>query len=112
MQMVRGDTHKFKFIRKTKSGEKIMLKPEKVYVTFKYNEEREALFQKTLDNGIIFNETTGYYHVEIKPEDTNELPFGTLVYDIEIINNADEVKTLKVGTLELKKEVTFKNNEV
>ena len=112
MKMRRGDTKKFKFQRKTKNNEVITIKPEKMYITFKYKDEKEALFQKTFENGIIYNETTNYYHITINPEDTDKLPFTTLKYDVEIINSAGEVKTIKVDELKLLEEVTFKNNEV
>ena len=102
MEMVRGDTFHFKFKRKTKSGETIIDLPQKMYITFKYGDEKEPLFQKTLDNGITFDNE--YYHVVINPEDTNDLPFSKLVYDIEVINE-DKVKTIYVGELELTKEV-------
>ena len=110
MKMRRGDTKKFKFQRKDKNQNVIMVEPDKIYVTFKFGSEETPLFQKTIDN-IIFNETTGYYHVTINPEDTNNLPFGILKYDIEIIV-AGNVKTIYVGELELLEEVTFASNEV
>ena len=74
-----------------------------------YGDEKEPLFQKTLDNGITFD--SEYYHVVINPEDTNDLPFSKLAYDIEIISD-NKVKTIYVGELELTKEVTFACNEV
>lgn len=109
MEMVRGDTFRFKFKRKTKSGETIIDLPQKMYITFKYGDEKEPLFQKKLNDGITFD--SEYYHVVINPEDTNDLPFSKLVYDVEIINN-DEPKTIYVGELELTREVTFACNEV
>ena len=109
MEMVRGDTFRFKFKRKTNNGEIIIDLPQKMYITFKYGDEKEPLFQKTLDNGITFD--SEYYHVVINPEDTNDLPFSKLAYDIEVING-DKVKTIYVGELELTKEVTFACNEV
>ena len=112
MKMRRGDTKKFKFQRKAKDGNVITAKPEKMYITFKYKDEKEALFQKTFEKGITYNETTNFYHITINPEDTDKLPFTTLKYDIEVINSANEVKTIKVDELELLEEVTFKNNEV
>ena len=71
--------------------------------------KKNLYFKKTLDNVITFD--SEYYHVLIKPEDTNDLPFSKLVYDIEVINE-DKVKTIYVGELELTKEVTFACNEV
>lgn len=112
MQMRRGDTKKFKFQRKTKNKEVITTKPEKMYITFKNNtKEKTFLFQKTFDNGITYDEDTNYYHVVIKPEDTDKLFYKNYCYDIEIINNG-EPKTIKVDNLEILEEVTFACNEV
>ena len=110
MEMIRGDEFKFKFKRQTENGETITERPKQMYITFKYNDENQALFQKKLDEGITFDGE--YYHVTINPEDTNNLPFGKLIYDIEIIKENDKPKTLKVDELEIKKEVTYACNEV
>lgn len=110
MEMIRGDEFKFKFKRQTKNRETITDKPKQMYITFKYNDENDALFQKTLDNDIEFDGE--YYHVTINPEDTNKLPFGKLVYDIEIIKENDKPKTIIVDELEITKEVTYACNEV
>ena len=110
MEMVRGDEFKFKFKRETKTGETITERPEKMYITFKFNDENDALFQKTFDDGIEFDGE--YYHVTINPEDTNKLPFGEIAYDIEIIKDNGKPKTLKVDKIEITKEVTYACNEV
>lgn len=110
MQMIRGDTKKFKFQRKTKNDKVITTKPEKMYITFKSFWEDEFLFQKTFDNGITYDEQTGYYHVTIEPEDTNKLTFKSYNYDIEIIANGIK-KTIKVGKINILEEVTYACNE-
>ena len=112
MKMRRGDHKTFTIIRKDKNKNVIMAKPKKMYITYKYGDENNAVFQKTLNNGIVFDENTGVYTVKIFPEDTNKLPFGKLKYDIEIIKDNDEVKTIEVGMLEILEEVTYAINEV
>ena len=65
--------------------------------------------QKTLENGIIKDEEN-YYHVEILPEDTNDLKYKEYVYDLEVITDTYK-KTIASGTLLLKEETTFVVNE-
>lgn len=110
MRIIRGDNKTFTFQRKDKSGKIITEKPDKMYLTIKQNEyEKQALIQKTFDNGIRFEEDT--YYVDFVPEDTDDLIFGEYVYDIEIING-DIVKTIKKDTFIIDSEVTHKENEV
>jgi len=109
MEMVRGDTFEFKFKRQTRDGRTITSKPEKMYITFKCDDNYKCLFQKTLEKGITFDGE--YYHVVIDPADTYKLSFKKYDFDIEIINNG-KTKTIYVGEIELLKEVTFKCNEV
>ena len=109
MEFVRGDSFSFKFKRQLQTGEIITEKPAKMYFTVKYNDENEALFQKTFENGIDFDGE--YYHVKIESGDTEKLQFGEYWFDIEIIDD-EKTKTLYVGKLSLTREVTFKNNEV
>ena len=109
MEMVRGDTFKFKFKRQTRDGKTITELPEKMYITFKYGNSNDFLFQKTLEDGITFDGE--YYHVVINPADTDKLRFKEYDYDIEIIRNG-EPKTIKVDKINITKEVTFACNEV
>jgi hypothetical protein len=110
MRIIRGDSKTFIFQRKNKNGEVIVEKPDKMYLTIKQNEyEKQALIQKTFDDGIRFEEDT--YYVDFVPEDTDGLSFGEYVYDIEIING-DIVKTIKKDTFVIESEVTHKENEV
>lgn len=112
MELIRGDTKKLKFLRKTKSGEVIKTKPDKLYFTVKSSYyAKDYLFQKSLENGISFSEEDYFYRFTINPKDTDSLDYGNYVYDIEIIT-ADTVKTIAKGTLEIKEEVTFAENEV
>lgn len=110
MRIIRGDSKTFTFQRKNKNGEVIAEKPDKMYLTIKQNEyEKQALIQKTFDDGIIFE--NGTYYVDFLPKDTDDLSFGEYVYDIEIING-DIVKTIKKDTFIIDSEVTHKENEV
>jgi hypothetical protein len=110
MRIIRGDNKTFTFQRKNKNGEVITEKPDKMYLTIKQNEyEKQALIQKTFDNGIRFENDT--YYVKFIPEDTDNLSFSEYVYDIEIING-DIVKTIKKDTFVIESEVTHKENEV
>ena len=110
MRIIRGDNKTFTFQRKDADGEVITEKPNKIYLTVKQNEyQKQALIQKTFDDGIRFEEDT--YYVDFVPEDTDDLSFGEYVYDIEIING-DIVKTIKKDTFIIESEVTHKENEV
>lgn len=110
MEFYRGDNFKFKFQRKNRNNEVITTLPRKLYFTVKENHYKtEFLIQKTLENGIIKDEDN-YYHVEILPEDTNNLKYKEYVYDIEVITDTYK-KTIASGTLLLKEETTFVENE-
>ena len=114
MEIRRGNYKIFKFQRTSKAtGQVITDTPEKMYFTVKDNAyKKDFLFQKTLKNGITYDQETNYYQIEILQNDTENLAFGTYEYDIKIINDKDKPKTLKVGTLEITDVVTHKVNEV
>jgi hypothetical protein len=110
MRIIRGDNEIIPFQRKTESDELIMEIPDKMYLTIKRNEyEKQALIQKTLENGITFED--GTYNVEFLPEDTDNLSFGIYLYDIEIIKDGKK-KTIKKGEFVIDSEITHKENEV
>ena len=110
MRIIRGDSKTITFQRKDKNKNVITEMPEKMYLTIKENEyQKQALIQKTFDNGIKFE--NGTYYVDFVPEDTDSLSFGEYVYDIEIING-DVKKTIKKDTFVIESEVTHKENEV
>lgn len=63
-------------------------------------------FQKTLDNGISFNETINRYEIEINNDDTKDLEMDTLyVFDIVIVYEGTKPRTT-FGYLTLTKDVT------
>lgn len=110
MKITRGDYKSFRFERKNKNKEVIMEEPQKMYLTIKNNcYEKKAIIQKTLDNGIEFED--GVYRVIFLPEDTENMAFGEYVYDIEVIND-DKPKTIKIDKFIVTEEVTHKENEV
>ena len=110
MQIIRGDNDVFKFKRTDMDGNVITQRPDKMYLTVKENIYQEkALIQKTLENGIRFEGDT--YYVDFVPEDTDELSFGTYVYDIEVITEGIK-KTIEKGEFIIDGEVTHKENEV
>lgn len=113
MKIIRGDTKKLRFKRVRKPDETVITEvPDKMYFTVKYSyDDEEAIFQKTLENGIRYNEDDNYYYMTIKPQDTDGLPYAQLVYDIEIIVGSKKT-TIAIGTIDVLREVTFPNNEV
>lgn len=115
IEIVQGDTSKiYKFQRKNIDNEVIKTLPLKMWITFKYTyNDNEMLFQKTLENGIIYSEEDNYYRFQLLPEDTNNLAYGTYGFDIAILNESGEKKTLlNNGKLEVVHHYTKKENEV
>ena len=112
IEIIRGDTKKLKFQRKSTNSEVITEKPDKMFFTVKTGYySKDYLFQKRLDTDIIYNEEDNYYYFTINSSDTDKLDYGDYVFDIEIIKN-DIKKTIARGTLTVEKEVTFAENEV
>lgn len=110
IKFTRGDTFKFKFVRKDKYGSIITDQADEVWFTVKANYTTETKeIQKTLSDGITFS-NDGYYHVELEPADTKNLNYQKYVYDIQIDNNGI-IKTLDKGYFELTEEVTFEGGE-
>ncbi len=112
LELIRGDTLDLKFQRKLINNEVITEVPDKMYFTIKssYYDE-DYLIQKRLeDNSITFNSQDKYYYFTLEPSDTDNLNYGTYVYDIEIIKDG-VVKTILKGKIKIKEEVTFASNE-
>ena len=109
----RGDTKIFKFQIKDNNGEVLTLSAaDKLFFTVKRDPySSTALFQKTLENGIVLK-PDNYYHVTIQPSDTNQLEYGPYGYDIELKTGTGIVKTLIIGSITLTPEYTFAGNEV
>lgn len=109
LSIIRGDTIPLKFQRKDSDGNTITINADKAYFTVKNNTaQSNFLIQKTLDDMTIDEDNV--YHFVIEPEDTNNLPYGTYVYDLEIIQG-EIVTTISKGEFIIESEVTFAENE-
>ncbi len=113
IEITRGDNKKIIVKRINKyDGQVIKQKPDKMYFTVKYDYNiKDALFQKQLDDGITFNDSDYTYTIDILPKDTSKLPYGKLLFDIEIITN-DIVSTVYKGEINLTGEVTHEYNKI
>ena len=109
MELIRGDTGKYRFQRKDVNGDVITEKADEVYFTVKTNGYSDnVLIQKTIDD-MEFDEEY-YYHFTIEPYNTDELEFGTYQYDIEVIQ--DDLKTtIARGELVIEEEITWASDE-
>ena len=115
IELIQGDTSNiYKFQRKNADDEVITTKVQKMWITFKETTfEDNCVFQKTLENGITYNEEDNYYRFQILSEDTCNLSVGMYGFDIAILNELGEKKTLlSDGTLQILKHYTKKCNEV
>lgn len=115
IQLVQGDTSKiYKFQRKNVNGEVIKTLPQKMWITFKkVSDIDDCLFQKTLEDGITYNDEDNYYRFQIQPDETCNLDYKTYGFDIAILNEAGDKKTLlNDGKLKIIKHYTKKENEV
>lgn len=116
IELVQGDFSPiFKFQRKDSEGNVITTLPKKMWITFKLSCScKDALFQKKLeDNSITYSEEDNYYRFQLTSDDTCELRDGVYGFDIAIINENGEKKTLlNDGELILEHHYTKKCNEV
>jgi hypothetical protein len=116
IELVQGDVSKvFKFQRKLEDGEVITTIPQKMWITFKRSCSCEScLFQKKLeDETIKYSSEDNYYRFQILSEDTCDLSYGKYGFDIAIIDEAGNKRTLlNDGVLEIVKHYTKKCNEV
>lgn len=109
LELIRGDTAKFKFQRIDADGNPIMTVANELYFTVKENTKTKPfVFQKTLDD-MTFDEE-GFYHFVIEPEDTNGLQYWDYSYDVEVIQNGVKT-TVAIGKFNLLPEVTWVQNE-
>lgn len=88
LSLNRGTSIKYKAQRKDVEGQPILVKAEEVYFTVKKRwTDSEPLLQKDLSNMDFDSE--GYYHFEIEPEDTENLPYGRYVWDFTVVDSSD-----------------------
>ena len=108
ISMPRGDLRKVKFC--VKSGDSFVTDFTEIFFTVKDSTRKDAfIFQKTYTNGDIVKGEDNYYHIEIEPEDTDEMIYGTYKFDIEVVGEG--IKQTTIGNLTLTDEVTFASNE-
>lgn len=108
--MPRGDLKHVGFSVSFQNGDQVDDFDE-IYMTVKRSAEHpQFIFQKSLSKGTIERTDPGEYQFEIEPEDTDNLPYGTYVFDIELIKK-NEIKTTFVGKFIITHEVTFAGNE-
>ena len=105
----RGDTIGLKFQRKDADGEVITDTPTSMYLTVKTSYSASAyIIQKSLDDMTM--DEDGTWHVVIDPEDTEALPYGTYVFDIEVTAYG-YVTTICKDSLKLTEEATWSGNK-
>lgn len=108
MELIRGDTAKFKFQRHDANGNVIGTKADEIYFTVKTNGYSDiVLLQKRIED-MEFDENY-YYHITINSEDTDDFEYGTYQYDIEIVQ--DNNKTTTRGEFIVDEEITFASDE-
>lgn len=104
MNFIRGDNHQEKFRFKTFTGNIKM-----IYFTVKCKNKYPRI-KKRLGDGIELVE--GWYIIDFKPEDTDELSCDlTMEYDIEIITEGNKY-TVQKGSFTLEEDVTTPDCEV
>lgn len=109
LELTRGDTGLFSFQRLDDNGDPILTQANEVYFTVKRRYTDKAfLVQKTLADMTF--DGTGVYHFTLEPEDTEGLPYGVYVFDVEVIVE-DYKQTIAKGELNITAEATWKVNE-
>lgn len=99
IQLVRGDTFRAKLTLKDKAGtEYIPSADDEVLFTVKRNASTDKiLIQKKVADG----------EVHLEPADTEDLPFGSYVYDVQVtLANGDKDTVIKANVFEILPEVT------
>lgn len=85
---------------------------DKLFMTIKsHHNSNDFIFQKSLDNGISYNQLTQKYEIEIESNDTKNMRINTVYYyDIVIYYDYDKPKQKAVGEFCLSEKYT--TNEV
>lgn len=109
IQIIRGDTAKYKFKRVNAQGT-ILTRPDALFFSVKETATKEkVVFQKTIED--MWMDEQGFWHFTIEPEDTNGKQYGNYVFDIETIANDGIKTTVAYGVFKLLPEVTWVENE-
>ena len=111
--LTRGDTHAFKFQRKSQDGAVLSDTPANFWFTVKALANSSiVLIQKRLSNGSIIHDGE-YYHFTLLPADTDMLEIEqTYRYDIEVKTATAGIRTIAKGCLTITEEVTHAADEV
>lgn len=99
IQLVRGDTFRAKLTLKDKAGNVyIPSADDEVLFTVKRNAStQQVLVQVEVFGGIVY----------LRPSDTESLPYGTYVYDVQVtLANGDKDTVIKANVFEVLPEVT------
>ena len=83
---------------------------DQIYFTVRKTPFQDIIFQKSLENGIIYNPETNKYQIEIFSEDTKDLQFAIYNYDITIYYEGNKPKQKVIG--EFKIGIKYTLNEV
>lgn len=88
---------------------------DEIYFTVKKNpNDTTPILQKTLEDGITYNEDTGKYEIEIQSDDTKDMVMGEINgiygYDITIYYEGNKPKQKVIGNLKISNKYTL--NEV
>ena len=106
LSQTRGDTVTYTFQRKTASGDVIFTTPESIYFTLKENfNSSKIIVQK--DKSKMKMDSMGVWRFTLEHSDTEELPYGVYVWDIQITEHG-AVTTIAKGKLKLTQEATWR----
>ena len=109
MEFTRGDTQPLKFQRIDAEGHVITDVPDEMFFTVKTDyKTKDVVFQKTLEDMTLGEDN--HWHFVITPADTQTLPVGSYVYDIEVTTDGN-VFTISKGSLKLLPEATWVDNK-
>lgn len=109
LTQTRGDTRGYYFTRVDGAGQVISATPDSLYFTVKTSfNTPQFVLQKSLADMTIDEEYV--YHFTILPEDTERLPYGTYVFDIQVTQDG-VVTTIAKGKFVLTQEATWAINE-
>ena len=109
LTQTRGDTRGYYFTRVDGAGNVITSTPDSLYFTVKTSfGVPKFVLQKTLDDMTVDEEYA--YHFTIEPEDTESLPYGGYVFDIQVTQDS-VVTTIAKGKFVITEEATWAINE-
>ena len=107
--ITRGDTQPLKWTRLDPDGHAIMDTPDAMYLTIKRSwDDKNAIIQKKLAD--MTQDESGAWHTIIAAEETEGLPYGTYVFDLEV-TVLGCVTTICKDELRVTREATWSTNK-